>query len=216
MTPAAYTQFLVDLLAEESVVFFNPPSVQRAADRGTIIAWPNQRPLGAQRQIIESTVQEYIADVRENNYTCLLPNAAIIQIEYKLRDGVVQYHRYCYMPAPFDITEQVSPEEIENLIDLASNLASRDIRLRAKLRFEFDASQVMADHPRSHLHIHFPECRVPVKSYIGVHSFFRFVYRHFCYDRFSASRTLAARRDDSGNDLLSPEERLDAHIFWNV
>src|SRR5258707_193750 len=139
MTPAAYQQFLTELLGEESIVYFTPPVVQHSADRSTIIAWPDQRSLAARKQVSEYSVQEYLADLQENNYTCLLPNAALLQIEYKWKHGAVQYHRYCYIPAPFDLGgESVRPEEMENLVDFASNLTVDDIRLKTKLRFEFD------------------------------------------------------------------------------
>lgn len=217
MTPSAYQRFLTDLLEEESIVYFTPPIVQSAADRSIIIAWPDQRPLEFQKQIAEHTVQEYFSDLKENNYTCLLPNGSLLQIEYKWRSGAVQYHRYCYIPAPFDLGgETVRPEEIESLIDLAGSLSADAIRLRTKLRFEFDVEQAARNHPKSHLHIHYPECRIPVRSSLGVHSFFRFIYRYFCSDQFLNSRILERRRNDGGVDALSNSERLDAHVFWRT
>ena len=217
MTPNAFRIFLTDLLKEESIVTFTPPAVSQSADRSTIVAWPNRRSLTTQKQITEYSLEEYLADLTENNYTCLLPNAALIQIEYRWQGGNLRYHRYCYIPAPFELNGQsVQPDEIEQLIDLASGLNAGDVRLRTKLRFEFDESQVAIDHPRSHLHIHYPNCRIPVKSSIGVHSFFQFVYRYFCSNQFSSSRVLSRRRNDGGADYLSEDERRREHITWHA
>jgi hypothetical protein len=217
MTPAAYHTFLTALLEEESIVYFTPPRVQNAADHSIIVAWPGQRPMQAQQLLTENTIHEYVADLSENNYSCLLTNGGLVQIEYKWKGGAVRYHRYCYIPPPFDLGEEtVRPEDMESLIDLAAGISAADLRFRSKLRFEFDELQAAVNHPRSHLHICYPECRIPVKSSIGVHSFFRFIYMHFCADRFEQSHILAHRRNDGGGDCLTAENRLDAHIFWNT
>jgi hypothetical protein len=213
MTPAAYRQFLIQLLAEESIVHFTEPSVRRSADGSCSIGWPNRRALAAQKLLTEYSIQEYVTDLQDNNYSCLLPDAAFLQIEYRLETASLSYHRYCYVPAPFDLGEEiVRPDEIENVIDRAASINTSDVRLKTKLRFEFDEMQTTPEHPKSHLHVHCPACRIPVKSFIGVHSFFRFIYKHFYPEYFALSRVLRRRRNDGGGDLLSDQERSDAHV----
>jgi hypothetical protein len=216
MTPAGFHQFLTDLLVEESIVHFNPPMARRVAGHSTHVAWPNQQ-AGPRLEVPEYSIREYIAELQSSNYTCLLPNAALIQIEYTWHRGEVTRHRYCYLPAPFDLGEEaVQPEEIEHLIDLAGTVALADVRLKTKLRFEFDVDQMAPNHPASHLHIHYPSCRIPVKSSIGVHSFFRFIFKYFCHDFYATSHVLSRRRNDGGGDRLSDDERNEAHVFWQI
>jgi hypothetical protein len=217
MTPAAYSVFLRALLEEESIVYFNPPTAIAAADGSTLITWANRRALTAQKAIPEYSVAEYVSDLVENNYSCILPNAGLLQIEYKVKNEELLYHRYCYVPAPFDLGEAtIGPEDLDYLADTVSGLDSSTIRLHTKLRFEYDVNQQAQNHPKSHLHLHFSECRIPVKSSIGVHSFFRFIYKHFCTSHFLSSAVLPTRRSDNGYDSLSDDERSDEHISWAV
>jgi hypothetical protein len=67
--------------------------------------------------IAENSVNFYLEIVRQGKFSWLLFDASLVQIWYRRRGNAVVAHRYCYIPAPFDL--DLRQEESESQLSRA-------------------------------------------------------------------------------------------------
>ena len=173
MNVRALTTLLGKLSGDGLIAFHYPPG-QQAVD-GAIRIYSGQ--LKGTPKRLDNTVDAYFEDFNSNSYSVVFNDGSLAQIEYWLSNDVIVRHRYCYIPAPFEIPEGMAPEEtLEAILTHTPRLET--VRLNSRVRFDLIA-QEDEKHPKSHVTFVNQDCRIAAREGFGVRSFLRFVFRNF-------------------------------------
>lgn len=157
---------------------------------------------------------EYVALVRERQYTALLSDFSLLQMSCWLERGSIVKHRLGYFPCPL----LVDPDEVEEwgLLDWLELLRGEDLRERlrqdAPLRFDFDPAASGEGHSASHLHVSRQCCRIPVYAPLSPGRFIRFIFSHFYPNDWNRSGFLRSWPCRQVSRTISPAERRELHL----
>jgi len=182
------------------------------------LSWASEHPW--QASIINSdfaTISEYRALLENRAFSAILYDGSALQISYIFEGNTVTKHRLCYYPCPL----LIAPDEVqaESLLDFISNLSAEEVdrrlRLRSPIRFDFDPDSVADDHPSSHMHISFEECRIAVAGPLSAGRFFEFVLRNFYRDAWNSKNGIRDFRIDAHERVISEADRVWAHVNWD-
>jgi hypothetical protein len=232
-------ELVTGLLARGLAIDSNPTVVRGTAPNYRVTWTPNP---GARPLVIPGeygTYREYLRLLTDRQYTCLLADAALLQITYDFSDDEIVGHRLCYYPCPIDIREEdfesgdnldaiiqfhmeseatsaieESPEgddEVEGAESEPEPPRPR-IRLRSPIRFDYDPRSAGANHPVSHLHVIHEDCRWPVFGPLSIGHFVRFVLKHFYPHVQSNIPELETWPLRYGNRSITVEEEHELHI----
>ena len=204
-------QILTEKLVEKGFLLETRPPTQRRAGRETEIEIGNTSPLEGDTIVLESSPAHYVECIKQNRFSWLLFDGSLLQILYRLRSQNVTFHRYCYIPAPFDIDLRAfSGGEYLDIIEAAGGGNVFEAARRTSFRFDFDPSAQTNQHPAAHVHLNSPACRIPMRGPLSVKEFISFLVRFFysgvflpelCGDTLFANATTITELEEGGFHL---------------
>ena len=164
-----------------------------------------------------SRVDEYLYALRWNEYSFVIYDGSVIQIEYREDNSRIAYHRLCYFPCPIEL--DLTLDDLEQPLDEVVLAGINSGRLEiikpfAALRFDYDAGNAKPGHPASHFTLISPDCRIPVQEPMGLERFLEFVFRNF-YAGDAAKWAPALKHISFNLDkCISDEETNGIHFGW--
>src|SRR5882724_11321454 len=96
-------QILVEKLVEKGLLFETREIRASRSGREQIIEVGETGPLSIVKSIPENSTSYYLELIKESKFSWMLFDASLVQIWYRIRRGQVVGHRFCYIPAPFDV-----------------------------------------------------------------------------------------------------------------
>lgn len=231
MTPAEArhdVQRLVAILSGAGVLLRSNPIVVLTVGRRRLVSWA--RP-GARAPLWignAATVAEYRNALRGGDYTCLLSDGALLQIEFAFEGNHLVHHRLCWMPCPVPVPEIQQDDPIEDVVDILLADASDQVLddydptrsddvsllLVTPLRFDFDPDLQAEDHAASHLTLCGSGCRIPVFGALSLGHFVRTVFRHFYAEIWRSEQDLREWTVRQLPRVITVEEQRQLHIEW--
>jgi hypothetical protein len=114
-------QELTENLIERGFVFETRGIVQRHRHREHTVSVGNTDPITSEILVIEGSVEYYLELIKQDRISWVLFDASLIQIRYATRSKSIVSHRYCFVPAPFDIDlREVGEYSPNDLIEAGS------------------------------------------------------------------------------------------------
>ena len=179
-------QILSEVLVERGFLLETRAPVSRRSGREVAIEVGNTLPLDGNIFHAENSTAHYLESVRQDRISWLLFDGSIVQLAYRLRGSSVTFHRYCYIPAPFEIDLRSAGAELGELIEGAASSDLLSTPRRSCLRFEYDPAAQTEQHAAAHLHLNSPDCRIPMRGPLSVRAFIAFLIRFFYPSVFPA------------------------------
>jgi hypothetical protein len=200
---------LNDLQGRELLAFFNPVRAETSREGTRLFSGELAR---QGRRDFDDSLPAYLEDFAKNNFSVLFNDGSLAQIDVFLKGNDIVRHRYCYIPAPFDVSQDISPDQLYDYISTVT-FDIADIRLRSRVRFDF-IEEDNDTHPRSHVTMVNDDCRIAARNGLGVRSFLRFVYRNFLTTPRAPEAVAMLANDYVAG--LGPHERwrTDPHLTW--
>ncbi len=123
----------------------------------------------------------------ERVYNIKMPDGALIQMMYHIRNDEIIRHRLAMFPSPhLDVFQNEPDLYLED--DIFADVVARNV-LPVPIRFDYDGRDESArdlDHPKSHLTLgQYEHCRIPVSSALTPFWFVHFILRNFYNTAFS-------------------------------
>jgi hypothetical protein len=190
------------LLDLDLAVAVNPLVPMRYGDR-LRLTWPSAKlAAGVFNDFGFGSIAEYAKYLREGHYTSLLRDGGLLQISFDFKDDVLAGYRFCFYPCPlvlppnedsvdWDVFIQLLVDDLYDHIEMceswendtegtqvSTNSQHQRLRLQAPIRFDF-ARDTDPPEPASHVHIGYPESRIPVYAPLSAGHFLHFVISHF-------------------------------------
>ncbi|MGO8908852.1 MAG: DUF2290 domain-containing protein [Bradyrhizobium sp.] len=208
-------QILVEKLVEKGLLFETREIRASKSGREQIIEVGETGPLSIVKTIPENSVIYYLELIKESKFSWMLFDASLVQIWYRIRRGEIVGHRFCYIPAPFevDLREGNGASDLAEIIEGGSAASPLEQSRRTILRFECDPQAQAESHPAAHLHLNSNNCRIPMRSAITVKEFVNFLLRFFYSSQFEST---LVETNFAGPSLLSDEEQRSFHLNWRV
>jgi hypothetical protein len=179
-------QILAEELVESGFLLETRAPFARRAGRELAIEVGNTQPLDAAEAYLENSITHYLESMRQDRLSWLLFDGSIVQVSYRLSRDVITYHRYCYIPAPFEIDlRSSSGADLVEWIESASSSDPLNIPRRSSMRFEYDHSAHTDQHAAAHLHLNSPDCRIPMRGPLSVREFISFVAKFLYPNTFA-------------------------------
>lgn len=170
-------------------------------------------PFNPGTDVVEGSVNYYLEVLKQDRFSWLLFDASFLQVSYHRQGDKVIFHRYCYVPAPFEVDlRQESIGELADLIEGKCTANPLNESRRAMLRFEYDPAAQTSTHPAAHLHLNQPQCRIPMRSPFSVREFVFFLLKYFYSDQFDAVK-LALPSFPTVASIAHEEEKA-FHLNW--
>ena len=148
-----------------------------------------------------ATVSEYREWVTNQGYSAILYDGSLIQVSFDFHQNELIGHRLLYFPCPFDFDDKlVRSESLVDVIEFYESEEIPAVRLRAPIRFDYDANVSTDEHPASHVTFQWAHARVPNFSPISLGHFIDFVFRNFyptLWENHDFLRTWRQERLDS-------------------
>jgi hypothetical protein len=113
----ASVQILAETLIERGFVLESRAIKSYRSGRDQVVEIGDTTPLSSQQPVRENSVNFYLEIVRQDKFSWLLFDASLVQILYRRRGNDVVAHRYCYIPAPFqlDLRQEQSVFQLPDL-----------------------------------------------------------------------------------------------------
>jgi hypothetical protein len=165
------------------------------------------------------TAAQYLEWAKAGQYSAALPDGALLQLTYELRNSEIVGHRLAYVPCPvlMDDPSLLLEWPIGEVVEMYLDAPRADvIALKSMVRFDFDPSAARHGHPAAHLTINHPNCRIACVAPMHPYRFIEFVYRHFYADLRAAQVDWFDELSDYrlGKRVLSDEESGFPHMMW--
>lgn len=205
-------QILAEVLVERGFLLETRAPSSRRSGRGIAIEVGNTLPLDGDVVYAENSTAHYLESVRQDRVSWLLFDGSIVQMAYCLRVNAVTFHRYCYIPAPFEIDLRSAGAELGELIEGAASSELLSTPRRSSLRFEYDPAAQTEQHAAAHLHLNSPNCRIPMRGPLSVRAFIFFLVR-FLYPRLFAADLCGEVHFEYDSTITDLEER-GFHLSW--
>ena len=212
-------QNVLDYLKEaELALYCNPVSMREWQDSSSV-GWHSFAPEAAFLISREhGTVEQYEDWLANGQYSAVLFDASLLQIQYQIGYGSIVAHRLAHIPCPFNVDKTYLDEgwPVADVVSLYTDIS--DVVLRSPIRFDFDLKTAGLMHPAAHMTINSSNCRIACVAPMHVHRFVDFVFRHFYPPLWQAHIRFfepAAWRH-VGEPTIEADEREGLHLNWNV
>jgi hypothetical protein len=205
------------LAAAEFAAIINGHVVRSSGDQTRVLSYTSISEKEEYPRNRFSRIDEYLYALRWAEYSLVLYDGSVIQIEYRDRDNAIHYHRLCYQPCPVDV--DLSGEPFESPLDemVLQSLSSGKpeiMRPFASVRFDYNADVVDELHPASHLTFLSAECRIPLRAPLGLNRFLKFVFGNF-YSAQQAKWIEAIKLLHFNlQDCIVEQELYQLHLHW--
>lgn len=208
-------QILVEKLVEKGVLFETREIHSSRSGRELIVEVGETGPLAQTRKVTENSANYYLELIRQSKFSWMLFDASLVQIWYRVRKDRVVGHRFCYIPAPFeiDLRQSSGAADLVDIIEGGSSSNPLEQARRTILRFECDPAAQAPFHPAAHLHLNSNDCRIPMRSAITAREFVHFLLRFFYSAHFDAKLVEA---NFEGSSSLSDYEQQSFHLNWRI
>ena len=175
------TNVILELVGSGLARDYNVHDCRRLPSGRSLVSWVTRHEATTRPRAEYASVDEYLGLLGSQQYSCILRDGSMLQIEYELERRNISWHRLCFYPNPFDVVwEEDDDRTIGEVIEDLTSEDGRDIpRLRTPVRFDYQPSDVGDLHSPCHMHIVRECCRVPVRSAVPPRVFFAFVFRSF-------------------------------------
>lgn len=212
-------RFLVDGLTED---IFDAIQHHQLEKRGEKLALCPVNPIG----MLSSggvSLSEYVAILDNGTYSAVFLDGSIISIETTFDKGVLESHRYLFIPGPFDQNMLLSrPMHIPLADWVRDSIELEGVEIfRSVGTFRFDCVRLSGPtpvdpHPISHMTFGSNNCRVPVKGPLSVAYFLHFIFDNFYrpYRRFWLNYSSYLTSGETEMTITGPE-RLQHHVYWD-
>ena len=211
---AVWTQtqnLLTYLLQTEIAVFANP-----VVNDGGRVTWKSLTGGGPflDRRDGER-VSTYRRWVAQGAYSAILFDASLLQLTYDFDGSSLVSHRLAWVPCPFRVDPlALRIDPIDELMEEFETGPVGEVMLRTPVRFDYDAD-APPDHPRTHLSLNNPGCRIACAAPVPLGMFTDFVFKNFYPaiwegDRYVRSMPRKALADHTVTDL----EAAAIHMSW--
>jgi hypothetical protein len=168
------------------------------------------------------SISEYLDLLENNRYSAVFSDYAVVTIQCTFASERLRTHRYSYVPCPVRPELMADRSAEEALADwIRSGIAAAGIesfRSVGTYRFDFVDVTTRQDtdpHPVSHFTFASPNCRLPVRSPMGISQLFHFLFDNFYrrYRRFW--QEFAPFLSCFGiEDTITADEQLLHHLNW--
>jgi hypothetical protein len=172
-----------DLASEGLVTFFNS-QIEVAAGERTIVTYPNRT--GSTTRVLPfGSLEQYLAWLRNCEFTCLLFDHSLIRVSYECAGDAILGHNLLYWPCPVEFADHVDDwRDLTDAIEIYLKSPSEageifTMTLRSPMRFDFDPGRDGEDHPLVHLHSQFRDTRIHVHQPMCFQAFIKMIFRTF-------------------------------------
>lgn len=213
---------LYKLLQNELVLDIKTHSVQAQPNNYRLITWDSPPPdpedsVDEFPQDQYATIKEFLFFLNNGQFSIVLLDGSLMQIEYKFHRDEIRWHRLCYYPCPVH-SESISTAEDVPLGDVINDMNLDDLkeslRLRSPLRFDFDPENASNQHPSSHLTINMSSCRVPLRAYMDTRRFIEFVLKNFYPETWERASQLIDFPNIHTPTCIEQSDTHTLHINW--
>lgn len=208
----AVQDLLNELLDRDLILFPNAVFVDKQ-----LTTWRSPTPLQKFVDFADyPTIRTYRRWAEAGEYSALLPDGALLQIQYKVENGAVSAHRLAYVPCPYRIDQDLLlAEPLSDILDIHADEPHDDITMQSAIRFDFDPASASAGHPSAHLTLNVASCRIACESAMTPDSFVKFVYRNFYADAWNQhSSFFANMTGEHASSTVTDDERSEPHMAW--
>jgi hypothetical protein len=117
--------------------------------------------------------------LRMQSYNFKMLDGALIQLLYRFKNDIIEYHRLAFFPSP-NLEEFQNSPEIYLEDEIYADIVAKNI-VPFPLRFDFDNNSfIEMDHPKSHITLgQYKNCRIPVSAPLMPWHFIFFILRNF-------------------------------------
>lgn len=178
------------------------------------VTWPNNQ--FTLTDYVAASYDEYLALLRERQFSVILNDGAILQISYDFRRDTVEAHRLAFIPCPIEFTQ----DELDDLTieDFLAVLGEEEIqsRLRSRpyLRFDYNRRAPETE-PFSHLQTCYSESRIPVCGPLLVQQFTGFIFKNFYPGIARDLPLLTALTEEPLAHNIRDEQRSELHFHFH-
>lgn len=141
---------------------------------------------------------------REKQYSILLKDKSIFQIEYKLEDNKIIKQRMLFMK----LTEEIEDDNSEASTNFADNKETEGMPLL--IRVDYDVKNHKdVEHPVSHMTIsNIEKCRIPIKSNMSFLQFVKFILMNVYGITYNDKELIINK------ETITDNEKKCIHINW--
>ena len=141
-------------------------------------------------------------------------DGALIQMQYRFKDNVIEKHRLAFFPSPNLPIYQNDPNMLHEDNRYIDVLDKRIVPV--PLRFDFDDSEneygekvaIPVEHPISHLTIgQYKNCRIPITSALTPYQFIEFIVRNFYNTAYESYSNQLSKSNKYFNESICEEEK---------
>ena len=206
-------QALAEDLVESGFLLETRAPVKRRSGRDISIEVGDTSAPDGDFGYVESSTNHYLETLRQDRFSWLLFDGSFVQVAYRMRAKAITFHRYCYIPAPFDIDLRSRfGTELWESIEGAASADPLNTPHRTSLRFEYDPAAQTEQHAAAHLHLNLPDCRIPMRGPVSVREFISFLTR-FLYPTVFRPDLCGELTFDHDSTITDIEER-GFHLNW--
>lgn len=146
--------------------------------------------------------------LRERQYTVLLYDRSIIQVEFTIKNGEIVKERLLFLKKHNKIWDK---EEIRMSDAADEDWFADEDGIPVFLRVDYDPkSHIECDHAATHLTIsNYETCRIPIQNVVSFSEFVRFVLFHF----YGRKLEMPIFRIDKNNTITELERKM-IHLGW--
>jgi len=164
------------------------------------------------------TIGNYRRWAIEGDYSALLFDGGLMQLNYRMVGGEVVEHRLLYAPCPYKFDPlELARDPIEELLDLHRMTDHDELSMQTAIRFDYAPKNAGDGHPAAHLTINLSSCRIPVEAPMHPAQFLRFVFEHFYREEWANNHeyfeSLTRRFEVRA---VAEHERLNPHVAWRM
>ena len=173
---------------------------------------------------VPSKVEDYRFVLENRDYFCLMNDGGIIQIAFTYDYDRISGRRLLCFPCPFRIGAHEIGEKIEESVLPLDRIAetedsSDNVLLQSPIRFDYAPRNASKFHPASHVTLNNPDCRIPVRFPLRVHTFIQFVFENFYLTAWEHADVQEAfvqlREEGREEECLSAHDGERAFLDWN-
>ena len=134
------------------------------------------------------TIDQYLKILTSNSYQILLFDYSIIRYSFVFDGARLIRQNLLWWPCPVKMDNDIENEfenigmAIKDMVNIANNQSN--YIMRSPIRIDYDSDNNKADHPRAHMHLSHPECRINTNAPICFNRFIRFIIYNF-YPKYS-------------------------------
>lgn len=185
-TTAQQIKSTTEILKSANLVIYENPPQKYIDDKIQQITWSNN----AHGREVSSkaflTIDQYLKILATNSYQLLLSDYSIIRYSFVFDGAHLVQQNLLWWPCPVKMDSDLEDmfgdmiTGIKDTINSANNQS--DYIMRSPIRVDYDSQNDKADHPKAHMHLSHPECRINTNAPICFNRFIKFLILNFYPD----------------------------------